>query len=442
MKRLYIETYGCQMNVADSQLVESILRQEGYVQCKTPDEADLILINTCSIREHAEERAIARMRELTSFKRKRPGLRVGMIGCMATWNKEKIFDAVPLLDFIAGPDSYRKLPALIEQATENNTHPMDVILSTVETYEDIIPHHEAKGVSAFVSIMRGCNNFCAYCVVPYTRGRERSRSVPSILEEIHHLVELEYKEVTLLGQNVNSYKWKEPNKEWDFPALLARVAQEFPMLRIRFATSHPKDASLQLVETMASYPNIARSIHLPLQSGSNDVLKRMHRHYTLETYKEKIDWFRKFMPDITISTDIIAGYSGETEDDHRATMQAMREIHFFYAYMFKYSERPGTLASKKYPDDVPDEVKTRRLEEIIHLQQQLSYEHNLQDIGKLYEVLIEGVSKKNPNKWYGRTSQNKVVVFSEPTAHIGDFVKVKITSVTPATLLGEPYKDK
>lgn len=440
-KRVYIETYGCQMNVYDSRIISSILAKEGYEICLQPADADLILLNTCSIREHAEEKLFSRVRELSSLKKKKPDIKIGIVGCMSTWNKQQLFDKIPQLDLVVGPDSYRLLPGLLAQMNQHEKRVMDVVLSKTETYEDVLPLFEEGSVTAFVSIMRGCNNFCAYCVVPYTRGRERSRSVTSIIHEIKTLVDKGVREVTLLGQNVNSYQWNDENKTWDFPDLLAKIAEMFPLLRIRFATSHPRDASPKLVDVMAQYSNIAPSLHLPLQSGSNNVLKRMNRGYTYEEYREKVEWFYEKVPGITISTDLIAGFCGETEEDHQKTLDAMREIHFFYAYMFKYSERPGTLAANKYHDDVPDEVKTRRLQEIIDLQQKLSYEHNLRDVDKIFEVLIEGISRKNPGEWYGRTGQNKVVVFPFEGKKAGDIVKVKIVDVTPATLKGVPVED-
>ncbi|MCX7696475.1 MAG: tRNA (N6-isopentenyl adenosine(37)-C2)-methylthiotransferase MiaB [Bacteroidales bacterium] len=440
-KRVYIETYGCQMNVSDTQVIYSILSKEGYEFCQQPADADLILMNTCSIREHAEEKIISRAKELISLKKKKPGLKIGIVGCMSTWNKQKLFDKIPQLDLIAGPDSYRNLPLLLKQSYSGETHLMDILLSNTETYEDILPYYPENYVTAFVSIMRGCNNFCAYCVVPFTRGRERSRPLHSIMNEVHDLMEKGVKEITFLGQNVNSYKWDDGCRKWFFPDLLDHVATHFPSLRIRFATSHPKDVSRELVEVMAQYPNIAPSIHLPLQSGSNRILRRMNRNYTLEEYKEKIQWFYDTIPGITVSTDIIAGFCGETEEDHQKTLEAMKDIHFFYAYMFKYSERPGTLAAQKYVDDVADDVKTRRLQEIIQLQQQLSYEHNLRDINKTFDVLIEGPSHKNPNEWFGRTGQNKVVVFPFQGKRPGDVVKVKVVEVTSATLRGIPWPE-
>lgn len=436
MKNLYIETYGCQMNFADSEVVASILK-DMFALTGDVNEADLILINTCSIRDKAEQRIHKRLQELEALKKKRRDLQVGLLGCMAERMKEELLETEPVLDFIAGPDAYRSLPRLIAEARQSGPQ-FNVMLSEEETYEDILPvRYDVNGVSAFVSIMRGCNNFCSYCVVPYTRGRERSRSPRTILAEVEQLLRDGFKEVTLLGQNVNSYHWNEGGEEMTFAKLMATVAGMSPDLRVRFATSHPKDISDELIETIARYDNICKYIHLPVQSGSDAVLKRMNRSYTRDYYMQRVRRIKSLMPECAISTDIIAGFCGETEEDHRQTLDIMREVGYEYAYMFKYSERGGTLSAKRYADDVPDEVKTRRLEEIIALQGELSAISNRRDIGKKFQVLVEGASKRSQDQLYGRNSQNKVVIFPRGQVQPGDYVEVVVNDCTPATLFGE-----
>ena len=435
MKKLFIETYGCQMNFADSEVVASILK-EMYSLTREIQEADLILINTCSIRDKAEQRIHKRLKELEAYKRRKRTLQVGLLGCMAERMKEELLQTEPVLDFIAGPDAYRSLPQLIADSQHGHTS-FNVLLSKEETYDNIMPvRYDANGVSAFVSIMRGCNNFCSYCVVPYTRGRERSRSPKTILGEIEDLLKDNYKEVTLLGQNVNSYFWKEENQEVSFAKLMAMVAEMSPELRVRFATSHPKDLSDELIETIARYDNICKCIHLPVQSGSNEMLQKMRRVYTRESYLERVRKIKTMLPDCALTTDIIVGFSGETLENHQDTLSIMREVGYEYAYMFKYSERDGTLASKQYPDDIPDEEKTRRLEEVIALQGDLSMESNRRDVGKTFRVLVEGTSKRSEDQLFGRNSQNKVIIFPKGDHQIGDYVDVTVTDCTPATLLG------
>ena len=422
------------MNVADSEVVASILSSE-YQLTENESEADLILINTCSVRDNAEQRIRARLRELGSLKKKRTGLLVGLLGCMAERIKNQLLEEEPTLDFIAGPDAYRSLPALIEKAATGESA-YNVILSTTETYDDITPvRYDTNGVSAFISIMRGCNNFCSYCVVPYTRGRERSRSPQTILAEARQLLAEGYKEVTLLGQNVNSYCYEEDGKTTTFAQLMEMTAQLSPTLRVRFATSHPKDISNELIEVIAQYPNVCKYIHLPVQAGSTSMLKRMKRVYTREQYLERIATIKRLVPDCAIATDIIAGFCGETEQEHQATLSLMREVGYSYAYMFKYSVRDNTFAAKNYADDVPEALKLKRLEEIIALQQELSLQHNQRDVGKTFEVLVEGTSKRSADQLFGRTSQNKVVVFPKGNHQKGDYVNVTITSCTAATLI-------
>ncbi|MFW5821664.1 MAG: tRNA (N6-isopentenyl adenosine(37)-C2)-methylthiotransferase MiaB [Bacteroidota bacterium] len=438
MPKVYIETYGCQMNVADSELVSAILLRQNYSLTNIAAEADLILVNTCSIRENAEIRVKSRIRALGSISK--PGRKriIGVIGCMAERLKDKILTELPEVSLIAGPDSYRDLPRLISIASSDEPG-INTLLSTEETYSEIKPVRLGENnVSAFVSIMRGCNNFCSYCVVPYTRGRERSRDPETILNEIGELVRNDYREITLLGQNVNSYKFDTlSNGFMDFPLLLEKVARTYPELRIRFATSHPKDMSVDLLNTIAEYPGICKHIHLPVQSGSTPVLKKMNRKYSREDYLKRIESIHKFLPDASISTDIIAGFSGETEADHHLSLDLMKKVGFDFAYMFKYSERPGTLAAGKYPDDIPDKTKTRRLNEIIALQNELSLKSKEKDIGKEFEVLVEGTSKKSEDHLFGRTSQNKVVVFPKGHHLAGNLVKLKISNCTSATLIGK-----
>ncbi len=432
-RKVFVETYGCQMNVSDSETVVSILQGEGYIYTDRIEEADVILINTCSIRDNAEQRIWGRLVELRRYRKQRKGLVVGILGCMAERLKEQLTTGRDAVEVVAGPDAYRDLPRLVREA-EAGVRGVNVLLSTEETYAEIAPVRlDRNGVSAFVSIMRGCNNFCSYCVVPYTRGRERSRDAGTILNEVRILFENGYREVTLLGQNVNSYR----TGEVDFPELMRRVAEISPLLRVRFATSHPKDMSDRLLEVMASMPNICRSIHLPAQSGATSMLERMNRKYTREWYLDRVAAIRRHMPDCAITTDLIAGFSGETEEEHQATLSLIREVGYDFAYMFKYSERPGTFASKHLADDVPDEVKSRRLTEIIDLQNQMGHEQNRLDVGKEFEVLVEGESKRSAGQLSGRTSQNKVVVFDRGTHKVGDYVRVRITGCTTATLFGE-----
>lgn len=432
-RRLFVETYGCQMNVGDTEIVVALMQREGYLRTDRIEEADVILVNTCSIRDNAEQRIRGRLAEMKRFRKARPHLVIGILGCMAERLRERLLEGDCGVDVVAGPDAYRDLPRLVRDA-EAGIKGVNVQLSAEETYAEIAPVRlDPSGVSAFVAIMRGCDNYCAYCVVPYTRGRERSRDAETILEEVRTLVADGYREVTLLGQNVNSYR----AGDVDFPELLRRVASVSPLLRVRFATSHPKDMSDRLLETMASMPNICRAIHLPAQSGATSMLARMNRKYTREWYLGRVEAIRRYMPDCAVTTDLIAGFSGETEEEHLQTLSLMREVGYDFAYMFKYSERPGTFASRHLPDDVPDAVKSRRLQEIIALQNELGHRSNLRDVGREFEVLVEGPSKRNPDELSGRTSQNKVVVFPRGSHRRGDYVRVRITGCTPATLLGE-----
>ena len=430
MKKLFIETYGCQMNVADSEVVASIMGQAGYETTDIQEEADAILLNTCSVRDNAEQKILARLEFLQSVKRKKKII-VGVLGCMAERVKDELLEHHGA-DLVCGPDSYLSLPDLFAQA-ELGYKAINVELSLSETYKDIVPQrlHGAR-IGGFVSIMRGCNNFCHYCIVPYTRGRERSRDVESILRECRDLELKGYKEVTLLGQNVNSYHCGDV----DFPTLLKEVAHTVPSMRVRFTTSHPKDMSDATLHVIAEEPNVCKHIHLPVQSGSNDVLKRMNRKYTREWYLERVDAIRRIIPDCGLSTDIFSGYPGETEEDHQMSLSLMRTCAYDSAFMFKYSERPGTYASKHFPDDIPDEVKTRRLNELIALQNELSATANAHCVGKTFEVLIEGTSKRSREQLFGRTEQNKVVVVDRGSLRIGDKVMVRITESTSATLKG------
>ncbi|WP_295993804.1 tRNA (N6-isopentenyl adenosine(37)-C2)-methylthiotransferase MiaB [uncultured Alistipes sp.] len=432
-RKLFVETYGCQMNVGDTEIVVSLMQREGYIHTERADEADVVLINTCSIRDNAEQRIWGRLAEMKRLRRQKPGLVVGIIGCMAERLREQLVEGPAGVDVVAGPDAYRDLPRLVREA-EAGGKGVNVLLSTEETYAEIAPVRlDRSGVSAFVAIMRGCDNYCSYCVVPYTRGRERSRPAETILAEVRSLVDNGYREVTLLGQNVNSYR----AGEVDFPELLRRVADLSPRLRVRFATSHPKDMSDALLEAMASRPNICRAIHLPAQSGASSMLARMNRKYTREWYLDRVAAIRRLMPDCAITTDLIAGFSGETEEEHLQTLSLMREVGYDFAYMFKYSERPGTFAQRHLPDDVADDVKSRRLQEIIALQNELGLESNRRDVGREFEVLVEGPSRRDPGQLSGRTSQNKVVVFDRGTHGVGDYVRVRVTGCTAATLLGE-----
>jgi tRNA-2-methylthio-N6-dimethylallyladenosine synthase len=434
--KLYIETYGCQMNVADSEVVAAILGKEGYTVTDTPGDAGLILINTCSIRENAEQKIWNRLKAISSLKKKKPELVVGVIGCMAERLKEKLLETEKLVDIVVGPDAYRELPALVLEAGEGHKA-INVLLSREETYADISPvRMDRNGVSSFISIMRGCNNMCAYCVVPYVRGAERSRDPESIVNEAVTLFKNGYREVTLLGQNVDSYHWKKNGNEVSFPLLLRNVAEIDPLLRVRFSTSHPKDISDELLHTISKHTNICLHIHLPAQSGSTRILKLMNREYTREWYMERVSAIRRIIPDCAVSTDLIAGFCTETDDDHRDTLSLMEWAGFDFAYMFKYSERPGTKAARKYSDDVPEEIKTQRLNEIIALQNKLSARSKKHDIGKTCEVLIEGVSKRSADQLSGRNSQNKVVVFPGEGHKPGDYVYVRIEKSTSATLIG------
>ena len=432
-RKLYIETYGCQMNVGDSEIVVSIMQQEGYRYTESLEEADIVLINTCSIRDNAEQRIWGRLSEMRRMRKQKGSLIVGVVGCMAERLKEDLTKGGTGVDIVAGPDAYRDLPRLVREV-DNGATGVNVELSKEETYAEIAPVRlDRNGVSAFIAIMRGCNNYCSYCVVPYTRGIERSRDAETIIAEARTLFENGYREVTLLGQNVNSYR----TGEVDFPELLKRVAEISPLLRVRFATSHPKDISDKLLETMASMPNICKAIHLPAQSGSTEMLKRMNRKYTREWYLERVAAIRRYMPDCAITTDLIAGFAHETEEEHQDTLSLMREVGYDFAFMFKYSERPGTFAQRNLGDDIPEDVKTRRLTEIIDLQNKLSEESNKRDIGKEFEILVECVSKRSEEQLSGRTSQNKMVVFDKGNHQIGDYVKVRITGCSSATLFGE-----
>jgi tRNA-2-methylthio-N6-dimethylallyladenosine synthase len=427
-KKVYIETYGCQMNVNDSEVILSILQDNGYALTDNIEEADVILANTCSIRDNAEQRIWGRIDQFKIQKRKRPGVVIGIVGCMAERLKDELLKAV---DIVAGPDSYRSMPELLSAVTPDSPQ-INVLLSHEETYADISPvRMDRNGISAFISIMRGCNNVCSYCIVPYTRGRERSRDAHTIVREAQELWDNGYKEVTLLGQNVDSYKWEDV----DFAKLLEMVAQVNPQLRVRFSTSHPKDISDEVIYTMARHENICRHIHLPVQSGSSIMLEKMRRKYDREWYLERVDKIRSVMPDCGITTDVIAGFSGETEQDHNDTLSLMEKVVFDSAFMFAYSERPGTLASRKYPDDISYELKTERLNEIIALQGRMSLKSNEREIGKVLKVLVEGPSKKNPDQLCGRASNNKMCVFPSRGEKAGDYCFVEVESVTSATLI-------
>lgn len=438
-KRLFIETYGCQMNVADSEVVASVMKLAGYETVDLLDDADAVFLNTCSIRDNAEQKIFSRLEYFASLRKKRKGGRliVGVLGCMAERVKNELIERYGV-DIVAGPDSYLSLPELVA-AAEAGEKAINVELSTTETYRDIIPRRIGHNrISGFISIMRGCNNFCSYCIVPYTRGRERSREPQSILNELEDMRQRGFKEVTLLGQNVNSYHYVQDNGDvLGFAGLLKMVAEAAPEMRVRFTTSHPKDMNDDIIEVIATVPNVCKHIHLPVQSGSNAVLKAMNRKYTREWYLDRIAAIRKAMPDCGITTDMFTGFHGETEDDFGQTLSLMREVGFDSAFMFKYSERPGTYASKNLPDDVPEEVKIERLNRMIALQNELSAESNRRDVGKTFEVLAEGVSKRSREQLFGRTSQNKVVVFPRGTHHTGDLLTVKIIDSSSATLIGE-----
>ena len=454
MKKLYIETYGCQMNVADSEVVASVMKMAGYETCDNADEADAVFLNTCSVRDNAEQKIINRLEALNAMRRPGRKMIIGVLGCMAERVKDELISKHHA-DLVAGPEAYLTLPDLTAQA-ETGHKAINIELSTTETYRDIVPQRICgPHVGGFVSIMRGCNNFCHYCIVPYTRGRERSRDPESILREVADLHDRGYKEVTLLGQNVNSYagEFKIKNEQLKikndgeggaadggkvtFPALLRLVAETFPDMRIRFTTSHPKDMSDETLEVIASHGNLCRHIHLPVQSGSDRILKLMNRKYTREWYMGRVAAIRRIIPDCSITTDIFVGYHSETEEDHQMSLSLMKEVGYDSAFMFKYSERPGTYASKHLPDDVPEEVKLRRLSEMIELQTRLSAERNAMDVGREFDVLVEGFSKRSREQLFGRTSQNKVVVFDKGNHRIGDIVRVRVTSSSSATLKGE-----
>ena len=438
-KKLFIETYGCQMNVADSEVVASIMQMDGYALTEKIEEADAIFVNTCSVRDNAEQKIYGRLQYFQSLRKKKKQLIVGVMGCMAERVKEELIQ-VHHADLVVGPDAYLDLPNLVG-AVERGEKAINVELSTQETYKDVIPLKlPGVHISGFVSIMRGCNNFCTYCIVPYTRGRERSRDVESILNEIRDMRDKGFKEVTLLGQNVNSYRFERNDEVITFPRLLALVAEEVPQMRVRFTTSHPKDMSDETLEVIAAHDNLCEMIHLPAQSGSDRILKEMNRKYTRAWYLDRIAAIRRILPDCAISTDLFCGFHSETEADYEQTLSLMREVGYDSAFLFKYSERPGTYASKHLPDDVPEEEKIRRLQGMIDLQNQLSEESNRRDIGKTFEVLIEGFSKRSREQLFGRTSQNKVVIFDKQDLHVGQFIQVKITRASSATLFGEVVK--
>jgi len=439
-EKIYIETYGCQMNFADSEVVGSILGNAGYEVVEALDGADFCLINTCAIRDNAEQRVRHRVHELRAVQGRRgpgAGLRIGVLGCMAERLQSRLMEEEDNVSFVCGPDAYRRLPELLAQVRRGQKA-AEVELSTTETYADIEPVRLASnGISAYISIMRGCQNYCSYCVVPYTRGRERSRDPQTVVAEARSLFEAGYREVTLLGQNVNSYRWStDAAAPVDFPDLLRMVAEVDPSLRVRFATSHPKDLSDKLLEVMAASPNICRCIHLPVQSGSDRMLKLMNRKYTVEWYLDRVDAIRRHMPDCSITTDVIAGFCGETEDDHRATLDLFRRVRYDYAYMFKYSQREGTYAARHMADDIPDAEKTRRLNEIIALQGEIALENNRRELGREYEVLVEGESHRSKSQLFGRNSQNKVLVFDRRDALPGTYRMVRVESCTAATLIG------
>ena len=440
MKKLFIETYGCQMNVADSEVIASVMKMAGYETCQDIGDADAVLLNTCSVRDNAEQKILNRLETLNSMRRRDRHFIIGVVGCMAERVREELIEKHHA-DLVAGPDAYLTLPELFASA-EMGEKAINVELSTTETYRDVIPERVCGSrISGFVSIMRGCNNFCHYCIVPYTRGRERSRDVESILNEVRDLCERGYKEVTLLGQNVNSYRFVDKNAEdgtviVDFPELLRRVANTFPSMRVRFTTSHPKDMSDETLHVIAECPNVCRHIHLPVQSGSDRILGLMNRKYTREWYLDRVKAIRRIIPDCGLTTDIFVGYHSETEEDHQMSLSLMRECGYDSAFMFKYSERPGTYASRHLPDDVPEETKIRRLNEMIALQNELSAESYRKDIGKVFEIMVEGVSKRSKEQLFGRTQQNKVVVFDRGNHRIGDFVKVRVTDASSATLKG------
>lgn len=439
-KSLYIETYGCQMNVADSEVVASIMQMDGFHLVEHPDDADAIFINTCSVRENAEQKVLNRIEYYNTLRRKhRKGLVLGILGCMAERVKDELIDKYGV-DLVVGPDSYLDLPNLVG-AVERGERAINVKLSTQETYKDVMPlKMSGVHISGFVSIMRGCNNFCSYCIVPYTRGRERSREIDSILREALDLREKNYREVTLLGQNVNSYRYDSGERIYDFADLLSAVAEAVPEMRIRFTSPHPKDMDDKAIATMAKYPNICRHIHFPAQSGSDRILKLMKRNYTRQWYLDRVRIIREAMPDCALSSDLFCGFHDESEEDFQDTLRLMQEVGYDSSFMFKYSERPGTYAAKYLEDNVPEETKLRRLQEMIDLQNKLSLESNLRDIGKTVEVLVEGFSKRSREQLFGRTQQNKVVVFDKQGYRIGQFVEVVVEAATSATLIGKPIR--
>ena len=434
-KKLFIETYGCQMNVADSEVVASIMQMDGFALTDKITEADAIFVNTCSIRDNAEQKVINRLKYFETLKRKNKKLIVGVIGCMAERVKDELINEHGV-NIVVGPDAYLDIPNLIGTVEQGNKA-INVDLSTTETYSEILPTRISKSISGFISIMRGCNNFCSYCIVPYTRGRERSREVESILAELRDLQAKNYKEVTLLGQNVNSYSFDKDGVTIEFPDLLRIVAEAAPEIRFRFSTSHPKDMSDRTLETIAQYDNLCKSIHLPVQSGSDKILTLMKRKYTREWYLDRIAAIRRILPDASISTDVFCGFHDETEEDHQETLSLLREVNFDLAFMFKYSERPGTFAAKNLPDNISEEEKLRRLAEIIDIQRELTNQKNQLDIGKTFEVLVEGFSKKSKEQLFGRTSQNKVVIFSRLGRRIGETIQVRVLSASSAALIGE-----
>ncbi|MCH8903926.1 MAG: tRNA (N6-isopentenyl adenosine(37)-C2)-methylthiotransferase MiaB [Bacteroidetes bacterium] len=438
-RKYYLETYGCQMNFSDSEIVASILNKEGYESVSDYKEAEMIFVNTCAIRENAEQTVRNRLNELRSIKKKKPNAIIGLLGCMAERLKHKLLEEEKLIDIVIGPDAYRELPNLITQV-DGGQAAINVLLSREETYADISPVRlDTNGVTAFISIMRGCDNMCSFCVVPFTRGRERSRDMHSIIKEARELFNNGYREVTLLGQNVDSYKWKDKKTGQlvTFTYLLEQVAKVSPLLRIRFSTSHPKDMVDEVLHTIAKYDNICNYIHLPVQSGSSVILKRMNRTYDRNWYKERIESIKRIIPGCGISTDTISGFCGETQEDHNETLSMMNWVEYDMAYMFKYSERPGTLAQKKYKDDIPEAVKSERLNEIISLQLEHSYKRNQMDINKVHRVLVEGVSKRSENELYGRNDQNKVVIFPREKYSSGDYVNIMVNRCTSATLFGK-----
>ena len=439
MANIYLETYGCQMNFADSEIVASILQKEGHTIVSDIEQSDYILINTCAIRDNAEQRIRKRLHDLRALQQRHKQLRIGILGCMAERLQSQLMVEEENVSFVVGPDAYRRLPDILTQVRQQGVKTAETELSTTETYSDIEPVRVASnGISAYISIMRGCQNYCAYCVVPYTRGRERSRDPETIVAEAHSLFNQGYKEVTLLGQNVNSYRFSQSDgSSVDFPELMHRVAEISPLLRVRFATSHPKDLSDRLLQVMAAHDNICKCIHLPVQSGSDRMLKLMNRHYDSAWYIDRIAAIRRYMPDCSITTDVIAGFCTETEEDHRMTLDIFRQVRYDYAYMFKFSMRPDTYAAKHLTDDVPDAEKTRRLEEIIALQGQIALENNRKEIGKTFEVLVEGESHRSKEQLFGRNSQNKVIVFDRHNILPGQYVQVKVTDCTAATLKGE-----